>query len=747
MQHKSAKGRSNMSQETPTTETQRRQWRPSRRQLLIGLGSAGGLLALGAVMSFPTVRSNLLRNQIMTQGIRAPLPDSPMVWFEIASDNTTHLYIPKAEMGQGIHTALAQIAADELAVDWGQLVVHQADLERGFDPMLLYTFGSDSVHSLYQPIREAAATLREMLRAEAAHQLGRPIQELVAESGAVRHVQTAAMRLTYGEIVANHQGEWEAPETAVELKNNADFRYIGQPIPRVDLPAKVTGRATYGYDVRVPNMLYGAVARPPRYGATLSRALDNGASALPGVTAVVIQDGFAGVVADRRSTARAALEQMTLEWEGGTTLNQDELERIVTVPDSGGVVIQNEGNIDQGFQQGTLMTAQYRTPLAAHATLEPQAAMADVSPNGITVYASTQGLNVTRDFIARALGRAPETIDVQPTYLGGSFGRKSALDVGVEAARLSAAVGRPVHVGWNMMEEIRYGPKRPLTHHVLRAALDAQGNITAIENQLATPDIVFGAQGIVPGGELIIQLLQAEPGGGLGALILYGNMPNRRMVYHRTPVPVPTSIWRGLGLLANTFSLESFMDELAHAAGIDPLAFRLRHLNDDPINQRFRAVLERAAQLSGWGQPTSTGRARGIACCYLHGTIMAQVAEVSVEGSRIRVHEVTCVADPGLVINPDGARAQAQGSILMGLSSTLLERLTIQNGISVANNFDQYPLLTLADTPNITVDFIESSDHPVGGMGEAAIGPIPAAVANAVFALTGQRLRELPLRL
>lgn len=739
-----------MTQETPTPETpetQRRQWRPSRRQFLIGLGSAGGALALGAVLGFPSLRSNLLQNQIMRQGISAASPDSPLVWFEIGPDNITHLYIPKAEMGQGIHTALAQIAAEELAVDWDQLVVHQADLERGFAPFLLYTFGSASVHSLYQPIRESAATLREMLRAEAARQLGQPLQELVAESSTVHHVRSATVCLTYGEIVANHQGDWETPEAAVELKDTADFRYIGQRMPRIDLPAKVTGRATYGYDVRVPNMLYGAVARPPRYGATLRRALPNGASTMSGVVAVVIEDGFAGVVADRRSTARAALEQLTLEWDGGATLNQDELEQIVTVPEGGGVVIQDEGNAASSLRQGPLITAAYRTPLAAHATLEPQAAMAEVSADHIMVYASTQAPNVARDFIARAMSRPAETVNVLPTYLGASFGRKMAHDVGVEAARLSAAVGRPVHVGWNMNEEIRHGFKRPLTHHVLRGTLDAQGRVTAIEHQLASPDVVFSFAELIPGGSFIVGLIGAEPGGALGALILYGNMPNRRMAYHRTPVPVPTSLWRGLGLLPNTFALESFIDELAHAAGTDPLAFRLRHLSDDPINQRFRAVLERAAELARWGESPPAGRARGIACCYLHNTIIAQVAEVSVEANRIRVHEVTCVVDAGLIVNPDGARAQAQGSIMMGLSSTLLERLTVQNGMSEASNFNQYPLITMADTPNISVDFIESADRPLGGMGEAAIGPIPAAVANAIFALTGQRLRELPLRL
>ena len=727
--------------------TSRRGWRMTRRQFLIGLGSAGGALLLGAALGFPHLRRTVLQTQIMRQNFSAAMPDSPLVWFEITPDNTTHLYIPKAEMGQGIHTALAQIAAEELAVDWEQLVVHQADLARGFEPLLMYTFGSDSVHSLYQPIREAAATLREMLRAEAASQLDQPLAELVADSSAVQHLRDAAVRLTYGEIVANHQGDWEVPEAAVGLKDGADFQYIGQPMPRLDLPDKVLGRAIYGYDVRVPNMLYGVTAHPPRYGATLRRALPNAANTMAGVMAVVIEEGFAGVVADRRSMARAALEQMTLEWEGGTTLNQDELEQIVTVPEGGGVVIQDEGDVPSALQQGTPVTAEYRTPLAAHATLEPQAAMAEVHPDHITIYASTQAPGTARDFIAEALGRPPETINVQPTYLGASFGRKTAYDVGVEAARLSAAVGRPVHVGWNMTEEIRYGFKRPLTHHRFRGTLDAQGQVTAIEHQLATPDIVFSFPEMIPGGALTTRLLNAEPGGSLGALILYGHIPHRRMVYHRTPVPVPTSIWRGLGLLANTFALESFIDELAHAAGMDPLAFRLRHLNDDPINQRFRAVLERAAELSTWGDPPPTGRARGLACCYLHGTIMAEVAEVSVEENRIRVHEVTCVADPGLVINPDGARAQAQGSIVMGLSSTLLERLTVENGMIVAGNFDQYPLITLADSPNITVDFVESADHPVGGMGEAAIGPIPAAVANAVFALTGQRLRELPLRL
>jgi isoquinoline 1-oxidoreductase beta subunit len=345
-----------------------------------------------------------------------------------------------------------------------------------------------------------------------------------------------------------------------------------------------------------------------------------------------------------------------------------------------------------------------------------------------------------RKEVAKALGRAPESVEVMPTYLGGGFGRKSGIEPAVEAARLAQAAGVPVHVGWNRLEDMRHGYVRPPTHHVLRAALDGAGRITAIEHQQASGEVAFG---FIPG--FLAAIMGADFGAWRGATIAY-NAPHTRAVAWRNDLPLATGWWRGLGLLANVFAIESFVDELAHAAGRDPLQFRLDNLPDDERGARLRAVLQLAAERAGWNSPAPAGHSRGVACCMDAKTAVAEIAEVSVEGQTIRVHRVTAAVDPGLVINPDGATAQTQGAIVMGLSSTLFEELTIKDGAIVPANFDAYPLLTMADTPEIEVALAGSGDTPYG-MGEPPIGPIAAAVANAIFALTGQRLRRLPLRL
>jgi isoquinoline 1-oxidoreductase beta subunit len=296
-----------------------------------------------------------------------------------------------------------------------------------------------------------------------------------------------------------------------------------------------------------------------------------------------------------------------------------------------------------------------------------------------------------------------------------------------------------VHVGWTRVEDMRYGYFRPPTHHALRATL-AAGRIQAIEHQQASGEVAFG---FLP--RFLSRLMGADFGAWRGAMIAYA-APHVRTVAWRNQLPMPTGWWRGLGLLANTFAVESFIDELAHAAGADPLQFRLDHLPGDEHGQRLRRVLTTAAERAGWGTQAPTGRARGLACCIDVKTAVAQIAEVSVEDDKIRVHHVTAVVDPGLLVNPDGATAQTQGAIIMGLGSTLIEEITVKDGAITAGNFDAYPLLTLKDAPEIEVALIESGDQPYG-MGEPPIGPIAAAVANAVFVLTGQRLRQLPLKL
>ncbi len=715
-----------------------RKWRVSRRGFLIGAGAAGVGLALGWRYGIPLARlklAEMIDSPLVMAGPDVP----PTAWFEIQPDNSIYLYLPKSEMGQGVHTSLAQIAAEDLEVEWAQIQVVQASTQRGLNSRS-GTGGSNSVSSLYLPLREAAATLRQMLLGEASAQLNQPIDNLVTDQGAIYPKNKPAQALTYGQL-GLHSAAWEVPEEAPPLKPASEFKYIGQPIARLDLPDKVTGAAIYGYDIRLPGMLYGAVARPATLNGKLQQAKPGSATEQPGVAQVVISDSFVGVAAGSRAQAYAGVQALDITWTEDTSVQQVDLEARVMVGHGKGVIIQQDGNPASVLLQNTTVRSEYRTPLAAHAHLEAQAALADVQPDKVLVWASTQFPMVVRQKIADRLERDVESIEVIPTYLGGGFGRKLGSEATLEAAILSEATGKPVHVGWNRTEDLRYGYFRPPTHHVLRAALGNQGQLEALEHQQASSDVAFP---FIPKAMALV--MGADFGAWRGGRLFYTNIPNRGATAWHVDLPIRTGWWRGLGLLANTFATESFLDEAAHAAHIDPLQFRLQHLGDDATAQRFKRALQAAADKAGWDTPAPAGRARGIACCIDVGTVVAQVAEVSVAGGQIQVHRVTAAMDPGLVINPDGAAAQSQGAIVMGLSSTLFEAITVKDGQVEAANFDRYPLLTMKETPEIDIVLLESGQAPLG-VGEPPIGPIAAAVGNAVFALTGQRLRELPLRL
>ncbi len=713
-------------------------WRPSRRGFLIGTGILAGGLALGVPIGLPILRREVA-GFFDSGALPSNYPTDPALWFTVTADNRVRLILPKMEMGQGIHTALGQIAADELSIAWEQLEVMAAGTNEG--PVDAFgTFGSTSVASSWEPLRQAAATLREMLRAEGATQLGvAPMAVTVAE-GMVFVTAESARRRTFGDIIVDADAErWQTPEEPAPLLSDNALRFVGRSLPRVDIPLKVTGQADYGYDMRVPGMRYGAVLKPIQLAATLDSVDTSEAARSPGVQQIVVDGDFVGVVADTRWHAWQARNRIDAHWKAPRLWTQAQIDETVSVGGRGGITIQVEGDGSSPLRSGDVFSAEYRTPCAFHATLEPQAALADVRTDSATIWTSTQGPHVIRGAIAAALELKPEQVEVIPTYLGAGLGCKIDSKAAIEAARLSQAVGAPVHVGWNRAEEMRNGYLRPPTHHRLRARLDDAGRIEVMEHLQASGQVAFG---FIP--DVMAAVLGADFGAWRGAMIQYA-IPHRHVRTWVRTLPLDTGWWRGLGLLANTFALESFMDEMAAVAGADPLAFRLDHLPSGDKGRRFRAVLEAVAEQANWRGILPSGHAQGIAVSEDVDTIVAQVAEVSMnEGGQLRVHRVDAVMDCGRVINPDGAVAQVQGAVMLGVGSALLEEAQVADGKLVSANFDRYPLLTLADAPYVEVGLLEAGDGKPRGVGEPPIGPVAAAIANGLATATGKRVRQMP---
>ncbi len=724
--------------ETNVSEEKRR-WRLSRRQFLIGAGLAGGGLALGVLFGTPTARLRIAESTDEGGGGFFTQSSDPLAWFEVSPDGGLTLYVPKVEMGQGVHTALKQIAVEELGVPWDSMMVKQGTTSLGPQDSS-GTQGSTSISSSFLPLREAAATLREILHIEAAVQLSIPAAELVLQG--MSFATADGTSITFAEIVSNKVDEWQVPEEPAPLKPASEFKTVGLPIVRDDIPAKVTGEAIYGYDVKLPEMKFGAVLRPPTIEGQLRRVDTMIAEKMPGVVKVVVDDDFAGVVAESRMEAWAAVNELQAEWDEGKLWQQEELEELVTAGGRGGVTIQKEGNVDRALNDGNVIMAEYRTPLMVQTPLEAQAALADVREDGARIWASTQAQSRVQELAAEATGLEQESIEVVPTFLGGGFGRKLG-DVAVEAARLSQGAGVPVHLGWNRPEELKYGFFAPLSHHRLQATVNKGGRIQAIKHELASGDILFAFF-----SPMLIAVFGADIGVTRGARFQY-DVPDVETIVWRRKLPVKTGSWRGLGFLPNVFAIESFMDELAHSASIDPLQFRLLNLPNTERGRKLGAVLQAAADGADWSDSLQAGHALGLACAFDYGTTVAAVAEVSIDEDtgQIRVHHITSAMDCGLVINPDGARAQMEGNAMWGVSATLQEEVRIENGRIALNNFETYPLLTMKEAPTVKAILVDTGGQEPAGVGEPPIGPIGAAIANAVFALTGERLRKMPLKL
>ncbi|MCB9080301.1 MAG: xanthine dehydrogenase family protein molybdopterin-binding subunit [Lewinellaceae bacterium] len=699
-------------------------------------------IGLGVILGSGYLSRNLIR-RYLAGAINELEPSyqgntkSPSLWFEITAANEIILHSPKVEMGQGTFTGLAQIAADELEVDISQIqVVHAASASGNLDG--LSTGGSTSISGLWQPLRELAATMREMVKQAAAQQMGVDVAELSVNNGVIT---AAGKSLTYGAVV-KEVSEWVVPKTP-PLKPIKDYKFVGKPVPRVDLRDKVLGAPIFGMDATMPDMLFGAVVRPPMIGATYAGADTAAAAKMPGVVKIVSEPDFVGVVATSRMAAENAKQAIQANWTTEKSWQTADIEAMIKVGQGTPYVIQKSGNAQRLLAAGEdIITAEFKSPIGAHAQLEPNGAVAFVEGDKATIMISTQVVKLTRGEVAKRLGIAEENVNIQPTFLGGGFGRRLHTPNAVQAAVLSKAVGKPVKCFFDRQEEFQNDTFRPPTHHVLKAKLDADGMIAAIEHNVSSGDVMFGSP-MFPA--LAEPLLGADVGAWRGGMIQYGAIPNYQTISWRVKLPFATSWWRSLGLLANTFAIESFMDELALKAGKDPVEYRLAQIQDDEAGTRLKSVIRAAAEKAGWRDEVVDGRAMGFAASTDAQTPCAQVVEVSIENEEIKVHKVTCAIDPGLAVNPDQVRAQCEGAIIMGLSATMYEQMIVKDSVLYPTIYGPYRMALMRDAPReIDVVILENTGVP-GAVGEPPLGPIGAAIANAVFRLTGRRLREMPL--
>ncbi len=673
-------------------------------------------------------------------GKAAVAPFQPNAWIRVGGDGRVQLIVDRSEMGQGVLTALPMLLAEELDVPWESISLEQAPAAKEYvnpDFGIQGTGGSSSVHAAWKPLREAGAKGRMMLMTAAANAWGVPVAECSTEPGKVVHAGSRR-KIKYAELVES-AAAIPVPAT-VTLKNPASYRYIGTSVPRLDTPAKVRGSASFGMDVQVPGLLVAVVARSPVFGGTARSWDEAAARQVPGVRHVVRISSGVAVVADSYWQASKGRAALAVVWDEGPNAGlgsvalRKQLAALATQP---GIVARKQGAPAHGRE----ISATYGVPYLAHACMEPMNATPHVEANSGTVWAPTQfqlgnpDMPGARELVARLSGVAPEQVMIHTTLLGGGFGRRFFNDFIAEAVETSKAVQAPVKVIWSREDDIQHDYYRPAVHAVYRAQLDAQGTPVGFASHIVAPSINAAAMGA--------PITKLDDNTVDGVSNLPYDIPNVSVAAVNASFAVPLGFWRSVGASHNGFMLESFMDELALAAGQDPVTFRRALLGKKP---RHRAVLDLVAEKSGWGSAAPEGRGRGVAILESFSTIVAEVAEVSLNPDRtVRVNRVVAAVDCGTVVNPDIVTAQVEGAVVYGLSAALYGEITVDKGRVVQSNFHDYPLLRMREMPVVEVHLVPSSEPPTG-IGEPGTPPIAAAVANAVYALTRQRIRQLPFR-
>jgi isoquinoline 1-oxidoreductase beta subunit len=651
---------------------------------------------------------------------------SPNAYLRVGSDGIITLFADHVELGQGVTTALPMIVAEELDADWSMVRVERMPADPSAWPRRIQTVGSQSVRTSWAPLRKAGATAREMLISAAAASWAVDRAECRAENGSVVHA-ASGRRASYGSL-ANAAASLPVP-TDAPLKDPKSFRIVGTKRARVDIPSKTNGSAQFGIDVRVPGMLVATVIRSPVLGGTVKSFDATAAKAMPGVKDVVqFESGLAVLAADTWSALKGR-NALKVEWDAGpnAALTSAEIRRQFTAQLSEpGKSAANKGDVAAALAGATnVVNADYELPFAAHATMEPMNCTAHVRADGVDVWVPTQSPTSFQATAAQIVGVSPSAVKLHVTMVGGGFGRRARPDVLQDAVRLSKLVGAPVKVLWTREDDMQHDFYRPFGLHRMSGAVGADGMPIAWTHRIVTQNAL--SDGDTVGGAADLPYL----------------IPNLRVELIVASSAVPVAPWRSVGHSQNGFVTESFLDELAFAGKQDPVALRRKLLANAP---RYLGVMELAVSNSDWGKPMPAGSGRGIAVHAMTGSYVAQIAEVSVVNNVITVNKVICAVDCGVVINPDTLAAQMEGSIIYGLTCALKNEITVNGGKIEQANFNTYPMLRMSEAPRVEVHTVQSGEAP-GGIGEPGVPPIAAAVANAVFAATGKRLRKLPFRL